>query len=29
MCGALIGGGWFRGPGDEGHYGIRLDLDWS
>jgi hypothetical protein len=28
MCGALISGGWFRGPGDEGHYGIRLDLDW-
>jgi HIRAN domain len=29
MCGALISGGWFRGRGDEGHYGIRLDLDWS
>jgi hypothetical protein len=29
MCGALISGGWFRRPGDEGHYGIRLDLDWS
>jgi hypothetical protein len=28
MCDALITGGWFRGPGDEGHYGIRLDLDW-
>jgi HIRAN domain len=28
MCGALISGGWYRGPGDEGHYGIRLDLDW-
>ena len=28
MCGALITGGWSRGPGDEGHYGIRLDLDW-
>jgi hypothetical protein len=28
MCGALVSGGWFRGPGDEGHYGIRLDLDW-
>jgi hypothetical protein len=29
MCGALISGGWFRGPGEEGHYGIGLDLDWS
>jgi hypothetical protein len=29
MCGALISGGWLRGPADEGHYGIRLDLDWS
>jgi HIRAN domain len=28
MCGALITGGWFRGMGDEGHYGVRLDLDW-
>jgi hypothetical protein len=28
MCDALISGGWFRGSGDEGHYGIRLDLDW-
>lgn len=27
MCGALITGGWYRGPEDEGHYGIRLDLD--
>ena len=29
MCGALISGGWLRGPDDEGHYGIRLDLDWT
>jgi hypothetical protein len=28
MCAGLISGGWFRGSGDEGHYGIRLDLDW-
>lgn len=28
VCGALISGGWFRGAGDEGHYGIRLDLGW-
>jgi hypothetical protein len=28
QCGALITGGWYRGPADEGHYGIRLDLDW-
>jgi hypothetical protein len=28
MCRALITGGWYRGPGDEGHYGIRLDFDY-
>jgi HIRAN domain len=28
MCGAVVSGGWYRGPDDEGHYGIRLDLDW-
>lgn len=25
-CGALISGGWDRGKGDSGHYGVRLDL---
>ena len=28
MCGAVISGRWYRGTGDEGHYGIRLDLGW-
>jgi HIRAN domain len=28
MCAAMITGGWWRGPADEGHYGVRLDLDW-
>lgn len=26
VCGALIVGGWRRSNGDEGHYGVRLDL---
>ena len=26
VCDALIVGGWNRGGGDEGHYGVRLDL---
>jgi hypothetical protein len=26
VCRALISGGWNRGDGDEGHYGVRLDL---
>ena len=25
-CAALIRGGWDRGAGDAGHYGVRLDL---
>lgn len=25
-CQALIVGGWRRGSGDEGHYGVRLDI---
>jgi hypothetical protein len=28
MCSALVTGGWRRGAGDEGYYGVRLDLDW-
>jgi hypothetical protein len=27
-CRAHILGGWRRGGGDEGHYGVRLDLKW-
>ena len=26
VCGALIVSGWQRGSGDEGHYGVKLDL---
>jgi len=26
VCNALIVGGWYRGGGDEGHFGVRLDL---
>lgn len=26
VCDALIVGGWNRGGGDEGHFGVRLDL---
>ena len=26
VCKALIVGGWDRGNGDEGHFGVRLDL---
>lgn len=26
LCGALIVGGWQREDGDEGHFGIKLDL---
>lgn len=26
VCGALIVGGWRRKSGDEGHYGVKLDL---
>ena len=26
LCKALIVGGWNRGGGDEGHFGVRLDL---
>lgn len=27
-CGAVINGGWIRKTGDEGHYGVELDLSW-
>lgn len=28
-CAAVVGGGWDRGGGDEGHYGVRLDCDFD
>lgn len=27
-CGALVVGGWDRGNGDRGHFGVKLDLAW-
>lgn len=29
VCMAVIVGGWDRGDGDTGHYGVRLDLPYS
>ena len=29
VCKALIVGGWDRGGGDEGHYGVKLDLPYK
>lgn len=27
-CEAVVVGGWDRGDGDAGHYGVRLDILW-
>jgi hypothetical protein len=27
-CNAVICGGWDRGPNDQGHFGVKLDLLW-
>ena len=27
-CGAMIVGGWDRGSGDEGHFGVKLNMEW-
>jgi hypothetical protein len=27
-CNAIVVGGWDRGDGDQGHFGVKLDLGW-
>jgi hypothetical protein len=28
ICDAVIVGGWDRGSDDQGHFGVKLDIDW-